>query len=398
MSELWVALTVVNGVIALGWVWRTATALRHLPRVPDLTKERYAAPEQAADGVPGLTVVVPARNEAAAIESTLESLLRQTLPLRVIAVDDRSTDETGAIMDRLAARPRPAGKDLTVIHVDELPEGWLGKNHALALAARQVTTRWVLFTDGDVEFAPETLARAVHYAEGKNAGHFVMLPTPTLHTAGERIMMSFLQVVVGVAANLWRIPDPKAKWESIGLGAFNLIRRDVYEEVGGFEALRMEVLEDVRLGYIVKRKGYRQEVAFGPGLARVHWARGAMGIVNNLTKNAFAIFQFRLPLLLATCVLVTIACLAPVAGWFGSDLCRLACVVTLAMQFVMYSYYRRYSDFPRWCFLAYPLAGMLFVYSLLRSVWTTLRQGGVIWRGTFYPLPELRRNAGPVIW
>ena len=398
MSDLWAALTAVNWAIAVGWVWRTAIALRYLPRVPDLTKERYAAPEQAPDGVPGLTVVVPARNEAAAIESTLESLLRQTLPLRVIAVNDRSTDETGAIMDRLAARPLPAGKQLTVIHLDELPAGWLGKNHALALAARQVTTRWVLFTDGDVEFAPETLARAVHYAESRDAGHFVMLPTPTLHTAGERVMMSFLQVVVGVAAGLWRVSNPKARRRSIGLGAFNLIRRDVYEEVGGFESLRLEVLEDVRLGYIVKRKGYRQEVAFGPGLARVHWARGAMGIVNNLTKNAFAIFQFRLPLLLATCVLVTVACLAPVAGWFGPDVCRLACGVILAMQFVMYSYYRRYSDFPQWCFVAYPVAAMLFVYSLLRSVWTTLWQGGVIWRGTFYPLREVRRFAGPVIW
>lgn len=396
MKDVWAALTAVNWAIALGWVWRTVTALRCLPRIPNLTESCYAAPGPAGDVAAQLTVIVPARNEAAAIESTLKSLLAQRLPLRVIAVDDRSTDETGAIMDRVAAQPLPAGKQLTVIHVTELPDGWLGKNHALALAARQATTPWMLFTDGDVQFAPEALSRALGYAEGVNAGHFVMLPTPILHTRGERMMMSFLQVVVVVAASLWRIPDPKAKRESIGVGAFNLIRREVYDGVGGFEALRMEVLEDVRLGYTVKRKGYRQEVAFGPGLAQVHWAPGAMGIVSNLTKNAFAVFQFRVPLLLAACVLLTTMCLAPVAGWFGSDLCRLACVVILAMQFVMYSYYRRFSDFPRWYFVTYPVAGMLFVYSLLRSVWTTLRQGGVIWRGTFYPLRELRRFAGPI--
>jgi glycosyltransferase involved in cell wall biosynthesis len=396
MTHVWTVITVLDWVIALGWMWRTVTALRGLPRVPNLAEERYAAPGQEPDGLPHLTVIVPARNEAASIEATLDSLLAQTLPLQVIAVDDRSTDETGAIMDRLASRPLPAGKQLTVIHVTELPAGWLGKNHALALAARQATTPWILFTDGDVEFAPQTLARALHYAEGVDAAHFVMLPTPILHTNGERMMMSFLQVVVMVAANLWKIPDPRARRESIGVGAFNLIRRDVYVSVGGFESLRMEVLEDVRLGYTVKSKGYRQEVAFGPGLARVHWAPGAMGIVGNLTKNAFAVFRFRLPLLLLTCLLLIVVCLAPVAGWFGPGASWVACAVIMGMQFVMYSYYRRYSCYPRWCFIAFPVAGMLFLYSLLRSMWTTLRQGGVIWRGTFYPLRELRRNAGPI--
>ncbi len=396
MNHFWTAITIVNWAIAIGWMWRAAVALRCLPRIPNLALDRYAAPEQESDGLPRLTVIVPARNEAAAIESTLDSLLAQTLSLRVIAVDDRSTDGTGAIMDRVAARPLPAGKQLTVIHVMELPSGWLGKNHALALAARQATTPWMLFTDGDVQFAPETLARAVHQAESVDAAHFVMLPTPILHSNGERVMMSFLQVVVATAANLWRISDPKAKRESIGVGAFNLIRREVYNAIGGFEALRMEVLEDVRLGYTVKQKGYRQEVAFGPGLARVHWAPGARGIVGNLTKNAFAIFRFRLPLLALTCVLLATVCLVPVVGWFGSDASRLACALILGAQYVMYTYYRRFSDFPRWCFITFPAAGMLFLYSLLRSMWTTLRQGGVTWRGTFYPLRELRRNAGPI--
>ncbi len=394
MKDVWAALTGVNWAIALVWLWRTTAVLRCLPRVPNLAEQGYAVAE--AGDLPGLTVIVPARNEAAAIESTLESLLAQTMPLRVIAVDDRSTDATGAIMDRVAAQPMPAGKQLTVVHVTDLPEGWLGKNHALALAARQATTEWMLFTDGDVRFAPEGLARAVRYAESAGAGHFVMLPTAILHTSGERMMMSFLQVVVMVSARLWRISDPGARRESIGVGAFNLIRREVYEGVGGFEALRMEVLEDVRLGYTVKRSGYRQAVAFGPGLAQVHWAPGVMGIVSNLTKNAFAVFQFRLPMLLAACVLLTVTCLAPVAGWFGPDLCRLACLVTVAMQFAMYSYYRRFCDFSRWYFVTFPVAGMLFLYSLLRSMWTTLRQGGVMWRGTFYPLGELRRHAGPV--
>ncbi len=396
MSLFWTAITWANWAIAAAWSWRTLTALRFLPRVPDLTEDQFATPAGPADEPPRLTVVVPARNEATAIEATLRSLLAQTVPLRIIAVDDRSTDETGAIMDGIARQPLPAGKHLAVIHVTDLPEGWLGKNHALALAAGRADTEWLLFTDGDVLFAPDALARALRQAENVKAGHFVLLATPVLLTSGERMMISFFQILAAVGGNLWRVSDPTAKRDSIGIGAFNLLRREVYEGIGGFEALRMEVLEDLRLGYTVKQNGYRQVAAFGPGLVRLHWAAGAMGILGNLSKNAFAMFRFRLSFLSGGWLSLAALWLLPVAGWFGPWPCRWASAVTLGMQFLIYRYHRRFNDFPWWCFLAFPVAAVMFLCSILWSMGLTLWRGGVVWRGTFYPLRELRRHAGPI--
>lgn len=393
MKLFWLAVSIGNWMLAIGWSWRVLTALYCLPRVPDLRDDRYAAPPQK-DPEPRLTVVVPARNEAAAIEGTLRSLLAQQMPLDIIAVDDRSDDATGSIMDRVAAEPLPAGKSLRVIHVTELPPGWLGKNHALALAARQAGTPWMLFTDGDIFFSPEALPRALHHAESVHADHFVLLPTPILLTHGERMMMSFIQVAAAAGGRLWRVSDPSAKSESIGVGAFNMVRREVYDGIGGFEAMRMEVLEDLRFGYLVKSSGYQQGVAFGPGMVRVHWAPGALGILRNLTKNAFAVFRFQLALILAACFGMMLAFLLPLLGWFGPVECRVASGIVALMIFLIYRFHRGLNDFRWWSFLTFPIAGSLFIYAVLRSTVVTLWRGGVVWRGTFYPLRELRQQLG----
>ncbi|ACO33665.1 MULTISPECIES: glycosyltransferase family 2 protein [Acidobacterium] len=393
MKLFWLAVSIGNWMLALGWTWRVLTALYHLPRVPDLREDRYAAPPQQ-DRTPRLTVVVPARNEAAAVEGTLRSLLAQEMPLDIIAVDDRSEDATGSIMDRVAAEALPEGKTLRVIHVTELPEGWLGKNHALALAARQATTPWMLFTDGDIFFSPDALPRALHHAESVRADHFVLLPTPILLTNGERMMMSFIQVAAAAGGRLWRVSDPAAKSESIGVGAFNMVRREAYDGIGGFEAMRMEVLEDLRFGYLVKSSGYQQGVAFGPGMVRVHWAPGMVGILHNLTKNAFAVFRFQLPLILAACFGMMLAFLLPVVGWFGPLECRVASAMVAITIFLIYRFHRGFNDFRWWGFLTFPVAGSLFIYAVLRSTLLTLWRGGVVWRGTFYPLRELRQQLG----
>jgi glycosyltransferase involved in cell wall biosynthesis len=394
MNPFWTVVTSLNWMVAVGWSWRAIGAIRRLPGIADLREERYGLPLEQ-DGQPQVTVIVPARNEEAAIEATLRSLLQQSIPVHVIAVDDRSTDQTGAIIDRIAAEPWPDGQHLTALHVTELPAGWMGKTHALALAARQTTSKWLLFTDGDILFAPDALRRALNYAESVAAGHFVLLPTPILLSFGERMMMAFFQIFVALAGRLWLVSDPNSR-QSIGIGSFNLVRRAVYDGIGGFESMRMDVLEDLRLGYQVKHQGYRQAVAFGRDLVRVHWAKGALGIVANLTKNAFAVFRFRVSYLIGGCLLLTALCVLPVLGWFGPETCRLASALFTLMVFLLYRFYRRYNRYSPALFASFPVAVALFLYSMVRSAWFTLRQDGVVWRGTFYPLRELRRHAGPV--
>ena len=124
------------------------------------------------------------------------------------------------------------------------------------------------------------------------------------------MMLSSFQVLAFLSQRPWKVSDPKNR-ESIGIGAFNLIRNHVYRSIGGYEGHRMEILEDIKLGYQVKDQGFRQRVAFGRDLIRVHWAAGTLGIVRNLTKNVFAIFRFRALVLVAACVIIALFCIMP---------------------------------------------------------------------------------------
>jgi glycosyltransferase involved in cell wall biosynthesis len=392
-------LIVISWILALVWTQRVLSATRNLPRIPNLLDPRYdPATSPISDDIrPRITVVVPARNEAAAIEAALRSLLAQTIPLEILAVDDRSTDATGAIMDRVAAEPAPDGKFLRVIHIDSLPAGWMGKNHAMALAARQTTTPWLLFTDGDVQFQPDTLARALGYAQQSAVDHLVLMPTLILNTPGERMMAAVFQSLSLLAWRPWKIADPKTKGESIGMGAFNFVRGEVYHAIGGFEAAPLEVLEDLRLGYAIKQRGYRQHLVLGRGLIQLHWATGAIGMLHNLTKNTFATFRFRIFLLLAAWLGLAVLCFAPLAGLFAPWPIRSAGLVALAMVALLYAVASRHYNRIRTVYvLTFPLAVVLVLYAMLRSTVITLARRGVVWRGTFYPLSELRRNLGPL--
>ena len=399
MHALYITVILVSWLIALIWTRVVLTALYHLPRIPNLLDHRYdptetPTPNQSA---PQITVIVPARNEAASIEATLHSLLNQTIPIEIIAVDDRSTDSTGAVMDRLASKTLPPGKLLTVIHIDTLPEGWVGKTHAMALAARQSATEWLLFTDGDILFRPDTLDRALRFAHESQADHVALALTLILESPGERIMTTIFGCFTVLSFRPWKIPDPAAKHDSVGVGGFNLIRSSVYRAIGGFEALRLEVLEDLRLGFEVKRQGFRQRVAFGRDLIRVHWATGALGMAHNLTKNFFAVFRFRPAALIAGALVLSLLLFLPIAGLFAPWPIRSASLVALAMIAALHEYSaRHFTGISLLYLLTLPIGAALLLYALLRSLIVTLWRQGVVWRGTFYPLSELRRQAGPL--
>jgi hypothetical protein len=262
------------------------------------------------------------------------------------------------------------------------------------LAAQQATGEWLLFTDADVIFHPDALRRALAFATRSNADHMVLLPTLVMHSWGERMMISFLQVLSIWAVRPWRVPDPHAKRDSVGVGAFNMVRRDVYDASGGWDALRMEVLEDLALGRRIKQQGYAQRVALGVDMVNVRWAKGAFGVVNNLTKNLFALFRFRPEVVFAVACGISLftlfpllACVAGPALWWPTGLMLIS--LLLAYQLT-----GKYQHFSAAQMLLFPLATILLLYAMLRSMLLAIWRGGIVWRGTFYPLHDLRRQEG----
>jgi cellulose synthase/poly-beta-1,6-N-acetylglucosamine synthase-like glycosyltransferase len=375
----------LDWLISLAWLLRVLVWRRMLQRVPDLLHSSYVGT------LPRLSVIVPARNEAPNIAATLRSLLAaEGVVLQIIAVNDRSTDQTGAIMEHVAQSVAQEGKTLEVLHVAELPSGWLGKTHAMALAAQHATGAWLLFTDGDVLFHPDALCRALKYATYSGADHMVLLPTLVLRSPGERMMVSFLQVLSIWALRPWRVADPRARRDSIGVGAFNLIRREVFDALGGWEPLRTKIVEDLALGRQVKACGFAQRAALGLDLVRVRWAEGAFGVVENLTKNLFALFRFRPEWVLGFACGLAMFTLFPLAACVAGHAMWWPTGILLIAFFLAYQRMGEYHHFSAAQMITFPAASLLLLYALLRSMWVALWRGGITWRGTFYSLRELR--------
>jgi glycosyltransferase involved in cell wall biosynthesis len=385
--------------VFLGGVWlsRLFAVAFNMNKIAEITLPEYdALPVDASGRVARVTIVVPARNEADHIEAALVSLLQLEYPdYEVIAVDDRSEDATGTILDRLEnqwrEREDAARHRLTVIHVTELPPGWLGKTHAMWQAGKQATGDWLLFTDADVVFRADALRRALVYAERERADHLVLFPTMVMKSVGERMMMAFFQSQFVFAHRPWKVADPKSR-DSIGVGAFNLIRREVYQKIGTYERLRLAVLDDMMLGETVKQDGFRQRVVFGRNLITLRWVFGAVGMVRNLTKNFFAILHYNTCFAVLAVSGILAVNLGPFAGvWIAHGWAQAGFIASLVTLVAIYVGMARRSDISPVYVLLHPIATLLFSYAILRSVVLTLVRGGVIWRGTWYSLAELRK-------
>jgi cellulose synthase/poly-beta-1,6-N-acetylglucosamine synthase-like glycosyltransferase len=385
-----------------------------MPSVADVSRPQWDRDPVSAGGNPRVSIIVPARNE----EQTIEQALRTLLALdydnyEVIAVNDRSTDRTGEIMERVAREsqvpvsksqnPHPVAQNATrvghprspvlkVIHHTELPAGWLGKTHAMWTAANQASGDWLLFTDADVLFKPDSVRRALVYAEAEPADHVVLFPRIIMKRPGEYMMIAFFQTMFVFGHRPWKVADPSTD-DHMGVGAFNLVRRRVYDAVGTYEALRMEVLDDMKLGKVVKKAGFAQRNVFGGDLISIRWARGAFGIVNNLTKNFFAILSFQSRRTLLSAFALTFVNLGPFLGvWLAHGWARLPFAIALGSILLIYVGMSWRSSVPPYYFVLHPVSTAMFTYTLLRSMFLTLWNDGIVWRGTKYPLEELRKG------
>jgi len=384
---MWVWL-VAGILLGVDWLRRSLRTAFGMNRLVDVTRPEWDRHSRQDGPQPRVAVVVPARNESGTIEQCLRSLLTQDYPdLHIVAVDDRSNDATGAIMDRIAAT---SAERLSVLHVNDLPSGWLGKTHAMWLGATETQSDWILFTDGDVIFRPDALRRTLAYAETTLADHLVIFPTLIMKGFGERMMLGFFGLASLLLLRPWKVKDPRSR-DSIGAGAFNLIRRAAYEELGTYHALRMEVIDDLKLGEAVKKHGLRQDCVVGTDLVRVRWAEGGLGVVRNLRKNAFSLLHFKWWLVALAMIAAGIYQLGP---WVGIVLApRMAKVgFAVAIFSIALLYWRMGSQFglSPWFFLTHPISTIMFVYALLNSAISSLVHGGVVWRGTTYPLAEIR--------
>src|SRR6266704_3209303 len=377
---------VFSGFIAIFWLTHGLRVAYGATRLPWVKNFAPAADHEC----PRISILFAARDEEEKLPAALATLMEIDYPnLEVIAVDDRSKDATARILDEFAAaHPR-----LHVVHITQLPAGWLGKPHALQKAYQASTGDWLLFTDADVRFKPDILRRAMALAKARGLDHLTLLGDVEMIGFWETVLITFFGMAFNMATDPHRVANPNSR-AYMGVGAFQLLKRSTYEGSGTHRRLAMEVVDDMKLGKIVKQAGFRSGCAVAQNFVAVRWHAGVGNLVRGVTKNFFAGAGYDLRRVVLEVAVLLLMDILPFAGvffghgWiFGSS----AIAVAIALAFhAGVAWVMRVS--PLYA-LTHPLGALLFCYMLLRSTVVTLCQGGIVWRDTFYPLDVLKRGA-----
>jgi len=372
------------GIAAL-WIIiavRAVAGTVKLPRIKD------TAPASDAD-CSSISLIFAARDEEEKLPSALLTLEAMDYPrLEIIAVDDRSQDATGKILNEFAMTQT----NFRAVHIAELPSGWLGKPHALQKGYEAATGEWLLFTDADVKFERSALRRAVAVARQRNLDHLTLFADVEMHGFWEATLLTFFGFAFHVSNDAHRVSDPNSR-AYVGVGAFQLLRRSTYEAIGTHRRLAMEVVDDMKLAKLVKRGGFCSGVGLGQDFVSLRWHAGAGNIIRGVTKNFFAAFGYKLWFAATAVISMLLLNVAPFVGAVvGHGWLRIFCAIAAAAALCMHVGVDVVNKVSPLYALTHPLGAILFCYMIVRSVAVTLWQGGVTWRGTFYPLEELRKG------
>jgi hypothetical protein len=382
MHLFWLALF---GLIALFWMTyglKVAYGAMRLPWLKDY------APARDAD-CPRISVLFAARDEEDKLPGALATLVALDYPgLEIVAVDDRSTDATPQILDDFARRH----PQLRVVHVRELPPRWLGKPHALQQAYEASSGELLVFTDADVKFQPDALRRVVALARERGLDHLSLLGDVERSGFWDTVLITFFGMGFQLATDLHQVSNPSSR-AYVGVGAFQMLKRRAYEASGTHRRLAMEVIDDMKLGKLVKQAGFRSGVAVAQSAVSVEWHLGLRNLVRGLEKNFFAAAGFSLAMVALQAVSLLMFNVAPFLGLaFGGGWIRVLAGISVLVAMCFHlggDVVMRVSPF--YCFTL-PVGATLFCFILLRSTVVTLKQGGIYWRDTFYKLDELRRG------
>ena len=343
------------------------------------------------DKWPAVSLIIPACNEETTIKHALSSLLSMDYPnLELIVVDDRSTDQTNAVVRDMQKRdPR-----IQLVEIDLLPEGWLGKLHAMHKGVERATGDWLLFSDADVHYGRSALRKAMSHALSEELDFLTVIPSVQANSFILKILLAgFLQTVM-VGVTLKNVRNPKSS-ECVGGGAFNLVRRSIYDQSKGLKWLRLDVIDDTGLAMIAKQAGGRCDAIGGLGEIELEWYPSARAFIKGLEKNGFAIFQYSFLILLAFTLITTLFvagfAIAPILS--HSVTIQVITYSTLLLYVVTAGVVLKHL-FPFSVFIALtlPISTLISPAIFLRSALIFSLQGGIYWRGTFYSKQSLIDN------
>ena len=360
-------------IVFLIWTWLVIGVLHEGDRFRLRRPRAGEAPER---GKPGVSAIIPARNEVGRIAGCIASLRAQTLALReIIVVDDCSTDGTGALLRGLAAD----GVPLTVVEGAEPPPGWLGKAHALAQGVERAKGDWLLFTDADTLHDPDLLAAALAEAQSRGAAIISLTGDQRAESPWERIVQPLVFRLLDALYPLARANGPEAD-RAAANGIYMLVRRDAYEAIGGHAAFRDVVLEDVAMARALRDAGHRTAFLRGDGMLQVRMYHGLPDLWEGWTKNLWFLLGENLARARLAAVLVLLAGFLPAAMlWYGGPAGWLAAITALGAE----AWFRGPREAP-WA-LTLPLGALVLAAMIGESARRHTEGRGFSWKGRTYP-------------
>ncbi len=341
------------------------------------------------ENVPKVSVIIPACNEAATIEPALKSIMTMDYTdLEIIAVNDRSVDRTGAVLEQMQKKY----PGLQIYEISELPEGWLGKNHALQYGAERARGEYLLFTDADIIMEKSSLARAMRHMLENGLDHMSMFFKSI--APGGLLNALILDAGGGLMLLLkpWKAKDPKSK-RYMGVGAFNLIKSDVYKAIDGHRTIAMHPIDDVMLGKVIKDSGFSQDCLLGHNFIQVEWYVTVREFIRGLMKNTFAFYNYNMAnVLFGVLVVVIINILPLLAFFFTSGITRGLFGTAVMVRILSFANGFSNTGINPWYSVWALVTSYVYIYIALKAAITTTINRGIIWRGTYYSLDELKAN------
>ncbi|MEP7229858.1 MAG: glycosyltransferase [Ginsengibacter sp.] len=377
-------LTIYSIVAFLYWAFLTLYLIINGRKIRQLSSI-----ETSANDLPSVVIIIAVRNEEYALRDALTSVCNLNYPnYQVLVVNDRSTDNTGKILGEL----KKEYSNLSVINIDTLPPGWLGKNHALYTGSISSNEEFLLFTDADVLFQKDVLNKAMHYCLKNNLDHLTILPGIISSSATlNSVVMTFVIMLTAVQRP-WAAKIKRSK-TSMGVGAFNLVKREAYERAGTHKAIAMRPDDDLKLAALIKAAGGAGDVLYGQGEIKVEWYASVREFINGLMKNIFSGFRYNVFLAAGGAIgtLLFFVLPLPVILLFGNNAERVLAICIFVFQLILYGNMPG-SNGKWWHGFMSIYAGLIMTYIIIKATIINLYNGGIFWRGTFYSLVELRKN------
>ena len=341
-----------------------------------------------ANKTPSVVIIIAVRNEEDKLKEALTSLCKLNYSnYRILVVNDRSTDSTGKILGELQTEY----DKFSVINIDKLPEGWLGKNHALHSGYKLSNEEYLLFTDADVVFQKDVLSKAISFSLTNNLDHLTILPEIISSSPILKSVVTTFIIMLTALQKPWaaKIKTSKA---SMGVGAFNLVKREAYIRAGTHKAIAMRPDDDLRLAAYIKASGGAADVLYGQNELLVEWYKSIRQLINGLMKNTFSGFDYNVLKVIGGVAgtLLFFVFPLPVILIFGNSWQRMLLAFMFLFQLILY--WKMPGSKGQWWYACMSIyGGIILAYIMTKSAIITIRNGGIYWRETFYSLTELRK-------